>query len=325
MIAVLPTAVATLALGAPLTETVVEDHFDYADSAALWSAWTQVDGAGRAHCINLVTNNTLRALNADGTAQINTTVAHPSAPYLSMSNGLVRRDLSKNLTDDWNVSFRAIFDASGTSGRGTWVGLMNAAGTQGYILMWELTKGTDYTLNQLSIRKINVASEITGWTPATTTLGSQYATGVSAQLPADGTGDLASFSLGWSASTEQEPTHSRASRLAHDAAAAPRTHSRLQAVAKTRNAATSTPSRMGMMTSTGTRYCECITHSERRSKLRRRRTRRMMVEASATGAFSLGAARNSDSARWYCSKRALSEGSDARCRWSWSSSPASSA
>jgi hypothetical protein len=77
--------------------------------------------------------------------------------YLSLNNGLVRADLNQTLTQDFSVSFKARHSAYR---RSLWVGLFNAAGTQGYAALWDSAVSGP---GVVSIRKFNLTAPLGDW------------------------------------------------------------------------------------------------------------------------------------------------------------------
>lgn len=124
---------------------VLEDHFDYADEAALDATWINVNGQG----------NYLQLVTSDPG------VDHE--PYMRIENGLIRRDLPTKIEGaDWSLSFKAFHSSKQ---RGTWVGLLDETGTQGYGLHWDSGNAPEGTNGNgsISIRKFSLASELDNW------------------------------------------------------------------------------------------------------------------------------------------------------------------
>lgn len=168
---------ATLA-GAATGAVVFEEHFDYVDEEALHAAWVQVDGQ----------SNYLRLTTTDA--------AVDHAPYTSIYNGLIRRDLDSPISGaDWDVSFKMLHVYKQ---RGGWLGLFNDAGTQGYGLQWDSGNAADPEIGNgtVSIRKFDLDSELQTWTTIGTQLGSNTGSGHEMS-----TAPFADLSLSWDADT----------------------------------------------------------------------------------------------------------------------------
>jgi hypothetical protein len=62
-----------------------------------------------------------------------------SSSFISLNNGVIDANLSQTMTTGWTVTI----DVSNTSyQRGQWVGVFNAAGTQGYGFVWDTNLAT---------------------------------------------------------------------------------------------------------------------------------------------------------------------------------------
>jgi hypothetical protein len=172
-------SVAAMALGLFATATssahaavlVFDETFNYANTAALQAAWTNVNGTGLA----LGTNSFI-----------------PTEPYATTGNGLNSRSLSQTVTESWTLSFDVL--QNGTAARGTWVGLFNAAGTQGYGVLWDTTNNTTaYPHGLVTIRKFDLSSPISSWSENGTAISSTKDPGHSIQAVAP----MADFVLSW--------------------------------------------------------------------------------------------------------------------------------
>jgi len=150
---------------------VFDETFNYPNTAALQAAWTNVNGTGLA----LGTNSFIT-----------------TQPYATTGNGLNSRSLSETVTESWTLSFDVL--QNGTAQRGTWVGLFNAAGTQGYGVLWDTTANTTTNPNgQVSIRKFNLSSAISSWGENGTAITSAANPGHSIQAVAP----MADFVFSW--------------------------------------------------------------------------------------------------------------------------------
>lgn len=166
---------AIAATGARAAVLVFDEPFNYANTAALQAAWTNVNGTGLA----LGTNSFIT-----------------TQPYATTGNGLNSRSLSETVTQSWTLSFDVL--QNGTAQRGTWVGLFNAAGTQGYGVLWDTTANTTTNPNgQVSIRKFNLSSPISSWGENGTAISSTANPGHSIQAVAP----MANFVFSWNQST----------------------------------------------------------------------------------------------------------------------------
>ncbi len=121
--------------------TVLQDNFNsYHDVSGMRGNWV----------------NTSTTSPNNYTPELRTNTSGTNS-YLSIRNGIVSRSLGTTLTDNWTMSFSAM---QGGNSRGMWAALMNDAGTQGYLILWD--SGGDGK-GSLQIRKLNLASTIVNW------------------------------------------------------------------------------------------------------------------------------------------------------------------
>jgi hypothetical protein len=139
-----------------LQQTVLADGFDYTEWNTGSAPMTAVWSANTGRTASIVTNNPTL-----------------SSSYISLNNGVIGANLSREITTDWTVSIDVLNTAYS---RGQWVGVFNAAGTQGYGFYWStgladqfdsqgLVYLTKYDVAGPSALTINVTTGITKLTP----------------------------------------------------------------------------------------------------------------------------------------------------------------
>jgi hypothetical protein len=115
---------------------VFSDDFNgYANVTELRAAWTKADVTTPNNSdVNLVTTFDVDN-NTTGTAGLGTGVADQAlaSNAMSLGNGVWYHTLDSAINGDWTLSTKMIHSAYTRSGG---IGLMNGAGTQGYVLRW---------------------------------------------------------------------------------------------------------------------------------------------------------------------------------------------
>ncbi|WP_157447602.1 glycosyl hydrolase family 28-related protein [Chthoniobacter flavus] len=148
--------------------------------------------------------NAVWSANTGNVPSIVTNNPSLSPSYISLANGVIDANLSRTMTTDWTASINVLNTAYS---RGQWVGVFNAAGTQGYGFVWGDNQATQFgSQGTVWITKYNVAS------PSSLTF--NMSSGVTALTPIVASGHnagnttsaaisapFALFQLSWSAQT----------------------------------------------------------------------------------------------------------------------------
>jgi parallel beta-helix repeat protein len=133
-----------VALAAPICAraqgfVVASDSIDYSGwssgAAPMNAVWTSVSG-------NVPT------LTAEG---------EPStSSYFSLNNGVITTALGSTFADDFELTADALHK---NYSRDLWIGMFNAAGTQGYLMFWSAALANQFgSQGHVSVRKLSVAS-----------------------------------------------------------------------------------------------------------------------------------------------------------------------
>jgi hypothetical protein len=158
-----------LANGLALGVTVMDEHFDYADTDALRAVWS---GSGV-----LITEDS----DIVGT------------PYMSLGNYITYAELSQPVTTDFQISWKM---GATSNLRGEWLWLMNADGSQGYGVCLDTGISGNYSYTRLN--KIDDPNAMMTWRPYGTSLASSSTNYVFDS--AAGT-TFCEFELSWTAAT----------------------------------------------------------------------------------------------------------------------------
>lgn len=182
---------------------VFEDSFDgYVDNTALQSVWK--------NAVSVAPNKADLQLISDFTSVPSGYFATLNSQAIKSNNGVNYREIGATITEDFTLVFKMV---QSNFSRLNEVGLLNAAGTQGYIVGWNSASATSYNGNGfIQIRKIDLAST---WDNFSTTGSVISSANVNADHPVMGYvvtstnplaydnefAGLAEFKLTWDAST----------------------------------------------------------------------------------------------------------------------------
>lgn len=136
-------------------QSIFGDGFDY-------SGWNS--GA-------MKMSNVWSAVSGTTPTVVTNGVAPNPATYITLGNGVISANLSRTLTTDWTLSMNILHT---TTSRSQKVSLFNAAGTQGYGLVWNSSTGGNGLVN---IVKYNVTAPLlynTAGTSLTTAVNSGH-------------------------------------------------------------------------------------------------------------------------------------------------------
>jgi len=150
----LPAAMLALTVGSRADASIVaySEDFNYANDAALQSAWT--DASGNAYPFFVESSFTSGASGQ-------TVNPLAGSPVALLNNDVVYDTLDVTVTEDWTLTFKAL---STDYRRGQFIALMNAAGTQGYAVQWDTANVNQFDgEGAVRLRKFDFASEWTAF------------------------------------------------------------------------------------------------------------------------------------------------------------------
>lgn len=117
----------------------------------------------------------------------------PRTPYMRLGNGVSRAELGQTVTGNWTLSIKVLHE---NWSRSLWAGVFNAAGTQGYGILWNSSGSTSNSgQGVVSIRKFSLGAEPV-WSDTGTQLTAVVSSGHAALTP-----PLATVELSWDAAS----------------------------------------------------------------------------------------------------------------------------